>query len=389
MAKLIVGSGSSRADDTVEAGRAAATAAMAALGETPPGLVVVYSSLAYDLPALLGAIRGVTGDTPLIGASSAGQLLDGEFIPPGSGVMVTVLGSGAYQFSTASVSGLAKDGAGAGRELARAVMAGIEESRPPYEALLVLTDGIASCLEEFALGIHQVMGAAVPLVGGAAGTDTALERTSVLYGDQVIEGGAVGVLIGSDHPLKVVTEHGWQPCSLPLLVTRVDGRVVHEIGGMPAMDVYKADSREDDETFEADRRNKRRPHATHAFGLIQPDGSYLIRGVSVENGQLLTFAPLPPYSAVCVVAGDPDSLFDAAGSVITNALDKVPDPAVVFVFSCVGRMDLYGERAAEEAVRIAAAAGSVSTFGFYTYGEFARITGAGGYHNASLTAVAL
>jgi hypothetical protein len=52
-------------------------------------------------------------------------------------------------------------------------------------------------------------------------------------------------------------------------------------------------------------------------------------------------------------------------------------------------MDILRERGAEEAARLQEAAGPVPTFGFYTYGEFARTTGVSGYHNATLTALAL
>jgi hypothetical protein len=52
-------------------------------------------------------------------------------------------------------------------------------------------------------------------------------------------------------------------------------------------------------------------------------------------------------------------------------------------------MDILAERACEEAVRLQKAAGGVPTFGFYTYGEFARTTSVAGYHNATVTALAL
>jgi hypothetical protein len=52
-------------------------------------------------------------------------------------------------------------------------------------------------------------------------------------------------------------------------------------------------------------------------------------------------------------------------------------------------MDLLRGREGEEAALLHKAAGPVATFGFYTYGEFARTTGVSGYHNATITALAL
>jgi hypothetical protein len=62
---------------------------------------------------------------------------------------------------------------------------------------------------------------------------------------------------------------------------------------------------------------------------------------------------------------------------------------VLLAFSCVARIDILRERAGEEAALIQAAAADVPTFGFYTYGEFARTTSVSGYHNATIAALAL
>ena len=64
------------------------------------------------------------------------------------------------------------------------------------------------------------------------------------------------------------------------------------------------------------------------------------------------------------------------------------DASVLLVFSCIARLDVLQERGAERH-RLQAAAGSVPIFGVYTYGEFARTTSVAGYHNSTVTAVAL
>ncbi len=65
------------------------------------------------------------------------------------------------------------------------------------------------------------------------------------------------------------------------------------------------------------------------------------------------------------------------------------DADVLLAFSCVARYELLRDRATEEAQRLHAAAGGAQTFGFYTYGEFARTTSVSGFHNATITAMAL
>jgi hypothetical protein len=388
MDRLVVATGRSRADDALDAGWFAASEAIAGLAGAQPGLVIVYSSVRYDLALLVKAIRQVTGRTPLVGASSSGAFCEGEFLAPGAGVVVLALSAGAYVFGTAAATGLRRDPQGVGRRLAREAIADAE-GHPPYGAVLLLADGMAGVAEDLLVGVHAVAGAHVPVIGGSAADDRAFEETFVLHGSDVLEDGAVAVYIGSERPLTVVSGHGWEPTGLPLLVTKVDGPVVHELGGRCAMEVYKEGFRVDDPLLASSDHASTGYHSVHSFGLIQPDGSILVRGTYVRDDQLLTFAPLPAYSAVQVVGANRDELLAVSERVVADAVRDVPDPSVLLMFSCAARMDIFGERAGEEAERLAAAAGVVPTFGFYTYGEFARTTGAAGFHNTTITALAL
>jgi hypothetical protein len=198
----------------------------------------------------------------------------------------------------------------------------------------------------------------------------------------------VAVWVASDHPLRVVSGHGWEPISLPMMVTHTEGSVVDRIDGRSATEVFREHIRSDAES----QGSGVRPggwHSSHAFGLIEPDGSMLIRGAYVDDADVLrTFIPLPPYAAVQVVSSGPDAVLDVVDSLVESAVEG-QDAAVLLGFSCVARLDLLGDRAGEEPKRLQAAAGAVHTAGFYTYGEFARTVGVAGVHNATFTAIAL
>jgi hypothetical protein len=360
---------------------------MAGLDGADAGLVVVYASIRHDLPAVLAAVRAVTGDTPLVGATTCGQFSDGEFLPPGTAVSVLILGAGVYRFGTAAVGGISADTTSAGQDLARRAVAAAGPGSDPYGALMILADGMAGDMQGLLTGIYRVTGARVPVVGGSAGDDRTFSGSFVFHDGEVVPDGAVAVWIGADRPLHVVSGHGWQPQGLPMLVTRVDGLVVHEIDGRPAAEVYREGMRtgagQVPEGAPADW------YTGHSFGLIEPDGTQVIRGAYVDNDAVRTFTPLPEYCAVQIVAADQDDLLNISEQVVADALGPVPDPAVMLGFSCIARMELLQGREGEEAARLHKAAGSVATFGFYTYGEFARTTGVAGYHNATITALAL
>jgi hypothetical protein len=390
--RLSVGAGFSNRDDATVAGFEAASAALAALGGAEPGLVIVYASIRYDLADLLAAVRGVTGATPLVGASTSGQFADGAYVPAGTSVSVMVLGAGVYRFGASVTTGIGADPAAAGRNLARGAVAAAGDATAPHSALMVLADGMTGDMQQLLTGIYRVTGARVPVVGGAAGDDRTFSGSYVFFDDEAMRDAAVAVWIGSEHPLRVVSGHGWKPQTLPMLVTGVDGAAVLEIDGRPAAAVLSEAIAEDAESrmtgsFEGAREGW---HTGHSFGLIEPDGTQLIRGGAIgEDGVLRTFVPLPEYCAVQIVSADRDDLLNASEDVVGDALDGMEAPAVMLMFSCIARVDLLAERAAEESARLHEAAGDVATFGFYTYGEFARSAGVAGYHNATLAALAL
>ncbi|MDY7090467.1 MAG: FIST N-terminal domain-containing protein [Actinomycetota bacterium] len=389
MTRMPVGTARSSHEDATAAGSAAARAALAGLDGAEPDLVIVYASIRYDLGALLAGIRAVTGETPLIGATTSGQFGEGEFVPPGPAVSVMILGGGRYQFGTAVAGGISGDTVAAGHDLARRALGAAGPASAPHGALLVLADGMAGDMQGLLTGMHRVTGARIPVVGGAAGDDRTFTGSSVFHGGEVVANGAVAAWIGSEHPLRVVSGHGWQPEGLPMLVTRVEGQVVHEIDGRPAIEVYQ-EAVVDDAPAVVPEGARLDWRTAHSFGLIEPDGTQVVRGAYVdEDGALRTFTPLPEYCAVQIVSADQQGLLDVIDEVVEDALSDIADPAVMLTFSCIARLDLLRDREGEEAARLHKASGSVATFGFYTYGEFARSVSVSGYHNATITALAL
>jgi len=386
--RLYASSGASESADAAEAGREAASAAVAGLEGRAPDLVLVYVSVRYDLLTLLAAIRSVTGDAPLVGATSTGHFHGADLIEPARGVAVLAMTAGPYRFGIASVGNLSADATAAGAELARNARDAIGPRRSAHATVLLFADGLAVEQQGLISGIHRVTGTAVPVVGGAAADDRRLSETFVLHDDRVLPDSAVAVWIDSDRPVPVTVGHGWHPVGLPMLVTKVDGQVVHEIAGRPARDVFEEQIRHGN-TEELDLIRPGGYYSTHAFGLIEPDGTHLIRGVFRDAaGQIRTFAPLPVYSAVQVVACDPADLLAVSHEVAETAVGR-RDASVLLVFSCVARLDVLQDRGGEEAARIHAAALPVPVFGIYTYGEFARTTSVAGYHNSTVAAIAL
>jgi hypothetical protein len=386
--QMRAGTGIGRHAEAFAAGVEAATAAVQALQGDPPALVLVFTSPRLDRPRLLAGIRSVTGDALLVGATMSGEIVAGQHLGFGAGVSVLALTAGPCRFAAASASHIRGDLDGAGQRIAREAKEAAGPS--PHAAVMLLADALLGDLQQLAQGVYRVVGPRVTLFGGAAGDEQKFVGTFVFHDDRVIEEGAVALWIAADHPVTVAMRHGWEPCGVPLMVTRAEGTEIIEIGGRPAALVY-----EEQLGIEPGGLPRDRFWATsilHPFGIIQPDGSNVIRTArsKTERDTLMIQGCVPPTgSAVQVMQGDADRLLRAADEVVSAALAGRTDPSVVLVFSCAARATIVGERVSEEARRLQDAAGEVPTFGCHCCGEFARTSGVLATHNATVTALVL
>lgn len=175
-----------------------------------------------------------------------------------------------------------------------------------------------------------------------------------------------------------------------MIVTRAVGTEILELGGRPAALAYEeqlglAPGQLQPSEFWA-------TSILHPLGLIQPDGSTIIRVArsKTPQGTLCIQGCVPAIgSAVQVMAGSVDDLLSISESVVTELLQAKPDAGVVLAFSCAARATIFGARVSEEPQRLQQTAGKVPTFGFYCCAEFARTAGVLGTHNATLTGIAL
>lgn len=386
--KLKAGTGFSKAPGASDAGREAAAMALAALGGTPPALILVFTTPRYDLHRLLAAIRSATGDTPLLGATSSGEIVQGNHLGFGGGVAVLALSAGPYRFGIASASGIKGSLDQAGQDLARKSWDAAGPSN--HAALILLADSMLGDLQHLVLGTYRVTGPGVPVVGGAASDEQKFVATYLFHNDKVIEQGAAALWVASPHRIEVVTRHGWSPMTAPLLVTKVDGADLLELGGRPAAAVYEERIGVPPGNLTADTFWN--TSILHPFGLLQPDGSTLIRmarSKTAEGGLHLVGCVPPDGSAVQVMRGSADTLMAVSGEVARAAIEGNADAGVLLVFSCAARANIFKERTGEEARRLQEAAGRIPVFGMHCCGEFARVVGVLGTHNATITAVAL
>jgi hypothetical protein len=383
-----VGVGHARSGNSGEAG---AEAARQALTGRSAKLAIVFSSEAHDLEALVAAIRAETKDAALIGCTTAGEL--SHLGASDGGVVVTALGGDGFEVRTAVGRAAAGDLRAAGAAAATAMTQ--LEPGDRSRALMLLSDGVAGNQQEVIRGVHDIVGAGVPLVGGCAGDGMKMERTFQIHGDEVISGGVVGAAIASDGPIGLGWSHGWEPLGEPMLVTSSSGNRVHEIDDRPALDHY-LESLGAPPQVRSDPREFTRWARTHPLGLgRRRTGHQPVRCVGeadFDERSILCTAEVPAGGLTWFMRGDAGSVLRSTASACHDAVELLGGgpPLGVIAFDCIGRRGVLGdERIHEEVESIRGCVGEAPIAGLYTYGEIARVKGVNALHSQTFVAMAI
>ena len=383
------GTGRSAAGASALAGREAATAA--AGGRRDVALLVVFFSSAHDPHALLGGVREAAPRVPLIGCSTSGEIAaDG---PGDAGVVVMAFGGPGFTVRTCAAD-VADAGLRAGGARVAAAMTGVQA---PHRALVLLSDGLAGDQEELVRGVYGVLGAAVPLVGGCAGDDLQMTRTTQLHGgedgDRVLTGAVVAAALGSDAPLGIGVSHGWKRVGEPMLVTDSRDNRVLTLDDQPALDVYL--SRLDAPAAAwSDPAAFTRFALTHPLGLSRRRGEHVrfVAEADVGDRSLGCVARVPRGGLAWFMEGDAGSVLTATDDACAEALEPLggAPPVGLLAFDCIARRAVLEPGGlARETARLSAIAAGAPVAGFYTYGEIARTSGTSGFHNQTLVVLAV
>ena len=378
--------GQSRSADARAAGAEASSAALAAHDD--PRLLVVFCTDSYDLDALLAGIGETAPGVPLIGCSTAGEIATNG--PEDLSVVVMALGGAGFSVATSVSTGISRRLREAGAEVAGCATA-LAHSK--HRVLMLLTDGLAGDQQEIVRGAYSVVGAEVPLVGGCAGDDLHMTRTRQMHGTRVYENAAVSAAIGSDAPMGIGVRHGWRTVGEPMLVTSSAGNRVFTLDNQPALDVYlqrldaSAEVRTDPAAFT-------RFAITHPLGLSRRSGEEVrfVGEADFLDRSLGCIAEVPQGGLTWFMEGDSESVLAATDDACNDALEALDGQAPLgfIAFDCIARRGVLGDAGIRQEVeRIGQHAMGRPVAGFYTYGEIARTSGVGGFHNQTLVVLAL
>ncbi len=265
--------------------------------------------------------------------------------------------------------------------------------RKQHTLMFLLADGLCGDQTEVVRGAYDVCGAHVPLMGGCAGDDMALQSTRQIHEGTLLTHAVVAAAISSDAPMAIGIAHGWQPLSEPMLVTESHGTTVVSLDDRPALDVYL-------DAYDAPAEVREDPAAFFRFAHTRPIGIArrnrteirYVYSADYEKRTVTVFAEVPQGAMAYLMQGSCNSVLEATAEVCALAEESLEGhPARGFmVLECVARKSMLDQEGLLDAsLRLPTVKEGISVGGFYTYGEIARTDGAGGLHNQTVVALAV
>lgn len=377
-----IGCGLSTAGDPRVAAIEAGTDARQGLAGRAADLVVVFCSgghLAAPETTLEG-VHEALAPGALVGCGAGGVLAGGRELEGGTAVTVWAAALGGGRAETFHAHATPRE------------RGGVELSGMPVAAgasAAILLPDPYSFPADRALAHLAAAAPGTPVLGGISSARTLDGEAALFLDDAVVGSGAVGVVLHGVEVLPCVSQ-GAAAIGPVLTITAVDGHVIRELDGQPALTALR-------EAIEALREDERDlvsgglllgvavddphgPHGAHDYlvrGIIgaDPDAGTVTVGAPVREGQVVRLHARDAASA--------DHDLRTALELRRSALGG--DPAGALVFTCNGRgRGMFGTPD-HDADAVDEELGGAPSAGFFAAGEIGPVGGENFLHGFTAT----
>ena len=248
--------------------------------------------------------------------------------------------------------------------------------------------------EKLVGSIEIVLGSEVNIFGGMAGDDGTFTGTYVFNHERSTDNGIIALVLDQEKiDLQGVAISGWKPLGIQRTITKSKGRLIYEIDGQSALDMYlKYLGNEDFAGMDK-------------FKMFEDIGVHYPFQVERENGNPAMVTPMDvdknEYALICesiVPEGSkihfsmpPD--FDIVETILEKAADIKKSTQInadaLLIFSCIGRLTAMGPFATQENEGLAEL-WNAPMAGFFSYGEYGNsVNGKPEFHSTTCSWVAI
>jgi methyl-accepting chemotaxis protein len=211
-------------------------------------------------------------------------------------------------------------------------------------------------------------------------------------GERACVDAAAALHVFSERPWGLGVDHGLEPTSKPMRVTKARDNVVSELDGEPAFVAYKRHA--------AARGVQLTPDSAGAYLIGNELGIHFFEKISRARaplsvdaeGGLVCAAAIPRGAMVSILDGEPGRMISAARAAAVEAKAQLngAEAAGVLLFDCVCRGMILKSQFDREVDAVRSVFPNAPIAGFLTYGEIARShEKLDGWHNTTAVVVAI
>jgi hypothetical protein len=366
----------------------------------PPDIVFFHGAEDCYPRAVVDAMRARwPGASVHGGSSSLGVMLRGRFEPdPRSfGLLGIHDPEGAYGVGWARLT--EEPRADVGRALSMALA---RAGRPGEMPAMIVLTAPPGCEEELLLGIAAIVGPHVPVTGGSAADEQVTGRWW-LVADDVVDNQAVVVTVLFPSGAVVATfQTGYEVTELSGEITRATGRVLHEIDGRPAAEVYNEwTGGAVSGALAGGGKILQRTSALHPVGRRAGVSGEVVEFVLsfldtvTADGSLTLFTEARVGDRLWLMRGTDDLLVERAGRVARAALEALAQEnkehlcVGALVVFCAACLVYINHRMGDVVAGLDAALGENPFLGTFTFGEQGCFLAGGNRHGNLMVTVIL
>lgn len=358
-----------------------------------PGLVLAFCHGQLDALAFYRGLRAIVGDTvPILGGSAIGIITNDDLAYTGFPAGAAILQLDDTQLHVAAASHIDRDEYQAGSHLGAAL-----STDPDGRLALIFYDSVKvpptsgtpplmNASPPLIAGIESALPAAIPIVGAGVLGDYTFSPTYQFCGSYVGQQSVVGALFSGNVVPYMQIMHG---CTLKdgiyHTITRIDGPVIYEIDGQPAVELI--DALYGDQSWRSQlpvRRLALGVNYGEKFGDFQEDQvvARLIVGVLPQGNGLILFEPdLESGTEFQFMLRDGQTMIESAQRNTERLMHQIAEaghhPRLALYIDCAGRAAQISDTLTEEAAEIQAVLRryQVPLLGFYSGVEVAPLLG--------------
>ena len=242
-----------------------------AVGEAPDlAVMFVTAPFAGAVEDMAGVVRTALRPKCLLGATAVAII----------GNATEVEGAAAVSLWAGKVGPVLPVRLEAVRTGAGMAIRGWPEAPDSAKALLLLADPFSFPVDAFISSVGSTM-PGFPVIGGMASAARGPGGNFLVIDDEVVQNGAVGVMLGSTCSMTTLVSQGCRPIGQPYVVTRATGNTIEQLGMAPALGRFEELQR----SLSEDDRALLRSGGVHVGVVIDERkaefarGDFLIRGV--------------------------------------------------------------------------------------------------------------